>query len=89
MVGIDFSIYIRNTNYFFMNNERKPHQQDQESKPQHSSAETGNVGEENVQISLPRIDRPEGPFEHSGEVAGWTKEEAEEKEQQADDAQQA
>ena len=37
---------------------------------------------DNVQISQPKIDRPEGPFEHSGETFNWTKEEKEEKEQQ-------
>jgi hypothetical protein len=37
---------------------------------------------EEVQISLPQIDRPEGPFEHSGETSGWTKEEEAEKEQE-------
>lgn len=38
---------------------------------------------ENVQISQPRTERAEGPFEHSGETARWTKaEEAEAREQQ-------
>lgn len=38
------------------------------------------ASQKEVQISSPRIDRPEGPFEHSGETSGWTKEEAAEKE---------
>ncbi len=46
-----------------------------------SSGESSNAGQENVQISLPRIDRPEGPFEHSGETAGMTEEEKIEKEE--------
>lgn len=37
---------------------------------------------EDVQISLPKTDRPEGPFEHSGETSGWTKEEEGEKKDQ-------
>ena len=46
---------------------------------QQSQQSSGSTGQEKQDISLPRIDRPEGPFEHSGEVAGWTKEEKEEK----------
>lgn len=46
---------------------------DQE-QTQDSSANTG-AGQEEVQVSLPQNDRPEGPFEHSGETSGWTKEE--------------
>lgn len=37
-----------------------------------------NAGGEDVQISPPQIDRPEGPFEHSGETSGWTEEERKE-----------
>jgi len=40
--------------------------------------------EEHVQISPPKVERAEGPFEHSGETSGWTEEEkveAEEKEE--------
>lgn len=37
------------------------------------------ASQENVQISLPHNDRPEGPFEHSGETAGWTHAEEAEK----------
>lgn len=33
---------------------------------------------ENIEISKPHNERPSGPFEHSGETAGWTKEEKEE-----------
>ena len=55
---------------------------------QQGSAETGDVNQDQVQISQPRIERAEGPFEHSGETSGWTKEEAEEKEQQEDSEQQ-
>jgi hypothetical protein len=40
------------------------------------------TSQEDVQISLPKIDRPEGPFEHSGETSGWTKEEAAERKEQ-------
>lgn len=45
-------------------------------------------GGEQVHISQPHIERAEGPFEHSGETSGWTKEEKEEKEQQQDAQQQ-
>lgn len=38
--------------------------------------------QKNTEISLPNIERPDGPFEHSGETAGWTKEEKEEKAEQ-------
>ncbi|HYO21481.1 MAG TPA: hypothetical protein VER36_03680 [Flavisolibacter sp.] len=54
-----------------------------EDKQQNTPGEqTGNKEQEDVQISLPKIDRPEGPFEHSGETFNWTKEEKEEKEQE-------
>lgn len=54
--------------------------QDKNQQSQQSTGETkGNQGQDKKDISLPKIDRPEGPFEHSGEVAGWTKEEKEEK----------
>lgn len=54
---------------------------------ENANAQQGNQGSqessnENVNVSLPRIERPEGPFEHSGETAGWTKEEKEEKTQE-------
>ena len=52
-----------------------------ESRPQE---ETANTGSENVQISAPRNDRPEGPFEHSGETAGWTEAEEQEVRQKED-----
>jgi hypothetical protein len=42
-----------------------------------------------VQISPPHIERAEGPFKHSGETSGWTKEEMIEKEiEQQDDPEQ-
>ena len=43
------------------NNQISP---DRNAEPQKSS-----------EISLPKIDRPEGPFEHSGETSRWTEEE--------------
>ena len=55
------------------------HNQEKESN---QGRETGN--QEKAEISLPKIDRPEGPFEHSGETAGWTKEEKEEKAEQSE-----
>ncbi|HEU4469597.1 MAG TPA: hypothetical protein VFR58_00815 [Flavisolibacter sp.] len=51
-----------------------------------SNQKTDGNTSENVQISLPKNDRPEGPFEHSGETAGWT--EAEEQEIRQKDQQQ-
>ena len=58
------------------------HQLPEENKNQPASGEQDKGQEkEGVQISLPQIDRPEGPFEHSGETANWTKEEKEEQEQ--------
>lgn len=56
----------------------------EENKTQNTAGQqrAGSGQEENVQISQPHIDRPEGPFEHSGETSNWTKEEREEKEQQ-------
>jgi hypothetical protein len=36
--------------------------------------------QEEIQISQPKIERPDGPFEHSGETSGWTEEEKIEKE---------
>ncbi|HEV7330410.1 MAG TPA: hypothetical protein VGN63_05165 [Flavisolibacter sp.] len=59
----------------------------QDNKQQQQSTQNTEGGEQ-VKISQPHIDRPEGPFEHSGETSGWTKEEAEEKEQQEDSQQQ-
>lgn len=50
-----------------------------ENSNQTTSGEQENSSEENVQISQPQIERPEGPFPHSGETSGWTKEEEEEK----------
>ncbi|HUC80927.1 MAG TPA: hypothetical protein VMR70_08425 [Flavisolibacter sp.] len=65
----------------------KQHNQSSGGSQQNQNAagrQTGSQQEENVQISQPRIDRPEGPFEHSGETFNWTKEEREEKEKQDD-----
>ena len=62
-----------------MQQQNQPGKQNQEQ--QTTGTQQDNTNKEN--ISLPRIDRPEGPFEHSGEVAGWTKEEKEEKQDQA------
>ena len=39
-------------------------------------------------ISLPNNDRPEGPFEHSGETARWTEEEKQEIEDENKEADQ-
>jgi hypothetical protein len=56
-----------------------------ENKTQNTAGQQAGSGQkEDVQISQPKIDRPEGPFEHSGETSNWTKEEREEKEQQDD-----
>ena len=41
--------------------------------------ETSGTANKDVQISLPKTERPEGPFEHSGETSGWTKAEESEK----------
>jgi hypothetical protein len=47
------------------------------------SSQNKDASHEDVQISQPKIDRQEGPFEHSGETSGWTKaEEAEKTEQE-------
>lgn len=61
----------------------EPNYKPEEEKEQKTSAEEkGDTTQKDTEISLPRIDRPEGPFEHSGETAGWTKEEKEEKTEQ-------
>jgi hypothetical protein len=49
------------------------------SAMQEQNEQTNN--EKASQISLPKIERPEGPFEHSGETSGWTDEEKREKEE--------
>lgn len=47
------------------------------------SAQQGNQASTNdIQISPPKTERAEGPFEHSGETSGWTEEEKAEKEEQ-------
>lgn len=57
-------------------------QQNQPGNEQQRTQSAGAGQDENVKVSLPQNDRPEGPFEHSGEVAGWTNEEEEEISQQ-------
>lgn len=60
----------------------KQHQTSNEEKGRQDQPVRSTEGgeQEDVQISPPRIDRPDGPFEHSGETFNWTKEEKEEKE---------
>ena len=60
-----------------MNTER----QGMQDTPQQQQAAQNKEGSEQVHISQPNNDRAEGPFAHSGETSGWTKEEKEEKEQ--------
>ncbi|MDQ3277688.1 MAG: hypothetical protein M3Q06_05150 [Bacteroidota bacterium] len=55
-----------------MNTEHKQTQANQQTP-------AGQESGEQVQISQPQVERAEGPFEHSGETSGWTKEEEEEK----------
>lgn len=66
-----------------MNTERQS-TQDSNSQQQPAQKKEGN---ESVQISQPHNERAEGPFPHSGETSGWTKEEKEEKEQDQDSQQ--
>jgi hypothetical protein len=54
---------------------------DQEQQTSLGTEKAGSGGED-VQISPPHTDRPEGPFEHSGETSGWTREEEAEKKEQ-------
>ena len=68
-----------------MHTEQQP---TQDNKGQQQPAQNNEGGKE-AHISQPHIERAEGPFEHSGETSGWTKEEKEEKEQQENDSQQA
>ena len=67
-----------------MNTDR---QQTQDNKQQPSTKM--NEQDKQVQISHPHTERAEGPFKHSGETSGWTREEKEEKEEQEDGTQQA
>jgi hypothetical protein len=53
-------------------------QQHQPGNEQQKNQPAGTEQNEDLKVSTPKNDRPEGPFEHSGEVAGWTKEEEEE-----------
>ena len=55
---------------------------DEKNKQEASAEENTEATRQDVNISLPNPDRPVGPFEHSGEVAGWTKEEEKEKNDQ-------
>lgn len=52
--------------------------QPQQNNNQQSDERSDNA-QKSSEISLPRIDRPEGPFEHSGETARMTEEERQEK----------
>ena len=61
-----------------MNKEQQPMQDNNKQQQPLQNKEGG----EQVHISQPHIERAEGPFEHSGETSGWTKEEKEEKEQE-------
>lgn len=51
-----------------------PQQENNEKQPASTST--------NKEVNEPNLDRPEGPFEHSGETFGRTEEEAEEKEEE-------
>jgi|GEM_PF-4265689 len=62
-------------------------QQNQPGNEQQKGQSAGTAQNEEVKVSMPQNDRPEGPFEHSGEVAGWTNEEEEEITQQPDNTQ--
>lgn len=53
-----------------------------ENNQQGTSTQQSNTTQEDVQISQPHVNRPEGPFKHSGETSNWTEEEKEEKEEQ-------
>ena len=46
---------------------------------QPAGEDRGDNAQKSSDISLPKIDRPEGPFEHSGETARMTEEEKQEK----------
>ena len=65
----------QNNNPLEQNNQQQTTGQERSANDQKSS-----------EISLPKIDRPEGPFEHSGETSRWTEEERQEK---TDEAQQS
>ena len=56
---------------------------DVQKQPESTSQE--NNTQENVPISQPNIDRPEGPFKHSGETSRWTEEERKEAEEKEDE----
>lgn len=86
-LGIDFygSFCIKSPDkLFFMSITFNQLPGDENKNMQPGNQEGNDSSSENTSISLPRIDRPEGPFEHSGETAGWTKEEKEEKDQEAE-----
>jgi hypothetical protein len=57
------------------NNNMQPQQNSQQA----AREEHSNDSQKSSEISLPKIDRPEGPFEHSGETARMTEEERQEK----------
>lgn len=78
-----FVLFYSSIKISFMDKNQHQSSGRQNESQQTAGQQTGDQGE-NVQISQPKIDRPEGPFEHSGETFNWTKEEREEKEQQDD-----
>lgn len=53
--------------------------------PNNNKQQSSKSEEKEVQTSIPRNDRPEGPFEHSGEVAHWTEAEEREVQQQKEE----
>jgi hypothetical protein len=89
-VGIKFPaglIGISNAiKYVFMNSEFFDMPGDDKQQSTGTTESTG-AAQKEAHISPPHNDRPEGPFEHSGETSGWTKEEEEEAEMQDQDQQ--
>ncbi|RYZ30844.1 MAG: hypothetical protein EOO10_01355 [Chitinophagaceae bacterium] len=57
------------------NNNMQPEQNNQ----QVTREEGASNSQKSSEISLPKIDRPEGPFEHSADTARMTEEERQEK----------
>jgi hypothetical protein len=72
-----------------MNNQHNQLQNDNNKGQPASGGQSDPNQDENVKISMPHIDRPEGPFEHSGETFNWTEEEKVEKTQQPDGEQES
>ena len=52
------------------------------NQQQNTGGQQTGTTNENVQISQPKVERAEGPFEHSGETSGWTEEEKDEKKEE-------